>query len=78
MNFCGRMPMGFSGDVSLISGLTVLELAFMGLTGSNSCLFRAPGFIVSPVGKGERGQKRRREGRKKGIEKEWKEERKKE
>ena len=26
----------------------------MGLTESNSCPFRAPGFIVSPVGKGER------------------------
>ena len=26
----------------------------MGLTGSNSGLFRVPGFIVSPVGKGER------------------------
>ena len=51
---------------------------FMGLTGSNSGLFRAPGFIVSPVGKGEkievgkegkRNRKRkegREEGRKKG------------
>ena len=27
--------------------LTGLELTFMGLTGSNSGLFRAPGFIVS-------------------------------
>ena len=34
--------------------LTGLELMCMGLTGSNSGLFRAPGFIVSPVGKGER------------------------
>ena len=30
----------------------------MGLTGSNSGLFRAPGFIVSPVGKGERRKKK--------------------
>ena len=46
----------------------------MGLTGSNSRLFGTPGFIVSPVGKGERRKKkRRREGRKEGIEKEWKE-----
>ena len=43
----------------------------MGLTGSNSGLFRAPGFIVSPVGNRERrGKKMRREGRGKGIEKE--------
>ena len=47
---------------------------FKGLTGSNSGLFRALDFIVSPVGKGERRKKkRRREGRKEGIEKEWKE-----
>ena len=54
--------------------LTGLELTFMGLTGFNSGLFGAPGFIVSRVGKGERGKKkeRRREGRKKGIEKERK------
>ena len=46
----------------------------MGLTGSNSGLFRAPGFIVSPVGKRERREKKtRREGGKKVIEKEWKE-----
>ena len=54
--------------------LTGLELTFIGLTGSNSCLFSAPGFIVSPLGKRERRKKnRRREGGKKGIEKEWKE-----
>ena len=29
----------------------------MFLRGSNSGLFRAPGFIVSPVGKRERGEK---------------------
>ena len=55
--------------------LTGLELTFMGLTRSNSGLFSTPGFIVSPVGKRERGKKkkRRREGGKKGIEKERKE-----
>ena len=53
--------------------LTGLELTFMGLTGSNSVLFSIPGCIVSPVGKRERGKKRRREGGKKGIEKERKE-----
>ena len=53
--------------------LTGLELTFMCVTWSNSDLFSAPVFIVSPVGKGERtGKKRRREGDKKGIEKEWK------
>ena len=45
----------------------------MGVTWSNSGLFSTPGFIVSPVGKRERGKKRRREGGKKGIEKERKE-----
>ena len=53
----------------------------MGLTWSNSGLFSAPGFIVSAVGKGERTKKkkkRRWEGGKNRIEKEWKEERKEE
>ena len=53
----------------------------MGLRGSNCGLFRAPGFIVSPVGKGERRkeEEKRESGRKeKGIEKEWKKGRKKE
>ena len=47
----------------------------MGVTGSNSCLFSTPGFVVSPVGKREKGggEKKRREGGKKGIEKERKE-----
>ena len=47
----------------------------MGVTWSNSGLFSTPGFLVSPVGKRERGGKRkkRREGGKKGIEKELKE-----
>ena len=45
----------------------------MGVTWSNSGLFSTPGFILSPVGKRERGGSRRREGGKKGIEKERKE-----
>ena len=55
--------------------LTGLELTFMGVTWSNSGLFSTPGFVVSPVGKRERGweEKKRREGGKKGIEKERKE-----
>ena len=53
---------------------TGVELTFMGLTESISGLFRAPGFIVSLVGKGERKKKRRREGRKKGIEKDGRKE----
>ena len=39
--------------------LSGLELTFMGGTWSNSGLFRAPGFIVSPVGKGERRKKKK-------------------
>ena len=55
--------------------LTGLELTLMGVTRSNSRLFSTPGFVVSPVGKRERGRegKQRREGGKKGIEKERKE-----
>ena len=53
--------------------LTGLELMFMFLTRSNSSLFSTPGFVVSPVGKRERGKKMGREGGKKGIEKERKE-----
>ena len=55
--------------------LTGLELTFMGLTVSNSGLFSTPGFIVSPVGKREKGgrKKRRRVGGKMEIEKERKE-----
>ena len=45
----------------------------MGVTPSNSALFSTPGFIVSPVGKRERGEKWRREEGKKGKEKERKE-----
>ena len=54
--------------------LTGLELTFMGVTRSNSGLFSTPGFVVSPVGKRERGEEKKREGGKKGIEKERKEE----
>ena len=50
----------------------------MGVTGSNSGLFRAPGFIVSPVGKGERRIKKEKERKEKGIEKEWEQGRKEE
>ena len=58
--------------------LTGLELTFMGLTRSNSSLFSTPGFVVSPVGKRERGKKEKQtnktkqrwEGGKKEIEKE--------
>ena len=56
--------------------LTCLELTFIVLTGSKSGLFSTPGFIVSIVGKRESGggrEKKRREGGKKGIEKERKE-----
>ena len=46
----------------------------MGLTRSNSSLFSTPGFVVSPVGKSERGEERKKkkrwEGGKKEIEKE--------
>ena len=50
----------------------------MGVTQSYSGLFSTPGFLVSPVGKRGMGAKkkkkeRRREGGKKGIEKERKE-----
>ena len=59
MNFSGRMPMGFSGAVSLISCAHCgLELTFMGVTRPNSGLFSTPGFIVSPVGKRERSGKK--------------------
>ena len=51
--------------------LTGLELMFMAVTRSNSGLFSTPGFVVSPVGKKEKGRGRR-EGGEKGIEKERK------
>ena len=56
--------------------LTGLELTFMGVTRSNSGLFSTPGFLVSPVGKRESGEKKKKKekGRKeKEIEKERKE-----
>ena len=53
--------------------LTGLELMFMGVTWSNSGLFSTPGFVVFPVGKRGRGQTKKMEGGKKGIEKEMKE-----
>ena len=40
--------------------LTGLELTFMGVTLSNSGLFSTPGFVVSPVGKRERGKKEKK------------------
>ena len=60
--------------------LTGAELTFMGVTGSKSHLFSAPGLVVSPVGKRRKRKnnqtKMRRAGRKNGIEKEWREGRK--
>ena len=53
--------------------LTGLEVTFMGVTRSNSGLFSTPGFIVSPVGKRERGEEKK-EKKKKGEEKEGKRE----
>ena len=43
--------------------LTGLELTFMGVTRSNSGLFSTPGFIVSPMGKRERGGGEGKEGK---------------
>ena len=40
--------------------LTGLELTFMGVTRSNSDVFSTPGFVVSPVGKRERGEERKK------------------
>ena len=45
--------------------LTGLELMFMGVTQSYSGVFSTPGFVVSHVGKRERGAK------KKGNEGKW-------
>ena len=55
--------------------LTGLELTFMGLTRSNSSLFNTPGMLshLWEKEKGEKKEKKRREGGKKGIEKERKE-----
>ena len=43
--------------------LTGLELTFMGVTRSNSSLFSTPGFVVSPVRKRERGEEKKKKGR---------------
>ena len=43
--------------------LTGLELTFIGVTRSNSSLFITPGFVVSPVGKSERGEEKKKKGR---------------
>ena len=56
--------------------LTGLELTFLGLTWSNSSLFSTPGFLVSPVGKRERGEERKKKRREGGTKKIEKEERK--
>ena len=50
--------------------LTGLDLTFMCVTRSNSGLFSTPDFIVSPVGKRERGgrNRRREKGNRKGKE----------
>ena len=47
--------------------LSGLELRFMCLTRSNSSLFSTPGFVVSPVGKRERGGERKEKKKKKNT-----------
>ena len=78
MNFYGRMPMDSVLPCPYSPVLTGLVLTFMGLTESISGLFRAPGFIVSLVGKGERKKKKEKGRKEKGNRKGWKEGRKKE
>ena len=56
--------------------VSVSQLLGWPLFGSNSGLFTAPGFIVSPVGK--EGKKKKKGRKEEGIEKESKEGRKKE
>ena len=46
--------------------VTGLELMFMGLTRSTSSLFSTPGFVVSPVGKREMGEERKKKDGKEG------------
>ena len=46
--------------------LSGLELTFMGVTQSYSGLFSTPGFLVSPVGKRERGKEKKRRNKRKG------------
>ena len=43
--------------------LSGLEWTFMSVTRSNSGLFSTPGFVVSPVGKRERGEEKKKEGK---------------
>ena len=57
--------------------LTGLELTFMVLTGSNSGLLELQVLLSQVREKEKEESKRRREGKKKGTEKEWKEGRKK-
>ena len=42
---------------------TGLELRFMGVTRSNSSIFSTAGFVVSPVGKRERAEEKKKKGR---------------
>ena len=58
--------------------VTGLELTFMGVTTSNCGLFSTPGFIVSPVGKREGGEKKRKKRRREKGNRKGKEGRKKE
>ena len=53
--------------------LTGLELTFMSVTWPNSGLFSTAGFLVSSVGIRGMGGKKKKEGGKKGVEKERKE-----
>ena len=53
--------------------LTGLELMFMGLTGPNSGLLALQVLLSHLWEKEKKEKKRRREGRKNGIKKEWKE-----
>ena len=58
--------------------LTGLELTFMGVTRSNSSLFSTPGFVVSPVGKKEKGGRKKKKGRREKGNRKGKEGRKRE
>ena len=50
----------------------------MGVTASNSGLFSPPGFVVSPVGKRERAEEKKKKGRREKGNRKGKEGRKKE
>ena len=58
--------------------LAGLELMFMGVTQSYSGLFSIPCFLVSPVGKRERGGRKKEKGRREKGNRKGKEGRKKE